>query len=133
MYVKMRLEGVPVNTAIATIPPQKLRRARVLLGLTQVEAGRALGQVRPETVSRWENRSSSRVRHLHAQTARYLIEIARMLQDVAPTEEDRRRFLNSPQPELRGKTPRQVLLEDPPFGARQVYDLLGRILHGIPS
>ena len=133
MYVKMRLEGVPVSTAIATIPPQKLRRARVLLGLTQVEAGRALGQVRPETVSRWENRSSSRVRHLHAQTARCLIEIARMLQDVAPTEEDRRRFLNSPQPELRGKTPRQVLLEDPPFGARQVYDLLGRILHGIPS
>jgi uncharacterized protein (DUF2384 family) len=133
MYVKMRPEGAPVSTAIETIPPQKLRKARVLLGLTQVEAGRALGQVRPETVSRWENRSSSRVRPLHARTARYLVEIARMLQGVAPTEEDRRRFLNSPQPDLRGKTPRQVLLEDPPFGARQVYDLLGRILHGIPS
>jgi len=56
-----------------------------------------------------------------------------MLREVAPTDEDRRRFLNSPQPDLRGKTPRQVMLEDPPFGARQIYDLLGRILHGIPS
>jgi uncharacterized protein (DUF2384 family) len=70
---------------------------------------------------------------LHAQTARYLIEIAGMLQDVAPTDEARRAFLNSPQPDLHGKTPRQVMLEDPPFGARQVYDLLGWILHGIPS
>lgn len=121
-----------MSTVTGTIPPQKLRKARVLLGLTQVEAGRALGHVRPETVSRWESRSA-RVRPLHAQTARYLIDIARMLQYVAPTDDDRRRFLSSPQPDLRGKTPRQVMLEDPPFGARQVYDLLGRILHGIPS
>ncbi|MGQ0548118.1 MAG: antitoxin Xre/MbcA/ParS toxin-binding domain-containing protein [Armatimonadota bacterium] len=77
--------------------------------------------------------SSARVRPLHAQTTRYLIEIARMVQYVAPTDKDRRRFLLSPQPDLRGKTPRQVMLEDPPFGARQVYDLLGRIPHGIPS
>ena len=133
MYVKMELEGKGVSAAVDVIPPQKLRRARVLLGLTQVEAGRALGHVRPETVSRWEGRSSAKVRPLHARTARYLIEIARMLRDVAPTDEDRRRFLNSPQPDLRGKTPRQVMLEDPPFGARQVYDLLGRILHGVPS
>ncbi len=129
----MEPEGKPVSTAIETIPPQKLRKARVLLGLTQVEAGRALGHVRSETVSRWESRGSAKVRPLHAQTARYLIEIARMVQHVAPTDEDRRRFLTSPQPDLRGKTPRQVMLEDPPFGARQVYDLLGRILHGVPS
>lgn len=133
MYVKMEPEGETVSTVIENIPPQKLRKARVLLGLTQVEAGRALGHVRSETVSRWESRSSARVRPLHAQTARYLIEIARMLQHVAPADEDRRRFLNSAQPDLGGKTPRQVMLEDPPFGARQVYDLLGRILHGIPS
>lgn len=122
-----------MNTVIETIPPQKLRKARVLLGLTQVEAGRALGHVRSETVSRWESRAGVKVRPLHAQTARYLIEIARMLGHVAPTGQDRRRFLTSPQPDLHGKTPHQVMLEDPPFGARQVYDLLGRILHGIPS
>ncbi|MGH2373493.1 MAG: antitoxin Xre/MbcA/ParS toxin-binding domain-containing protein [bacterium] len=118
---------------IETILPQKLRKARVLLGLTQVEAGRALGHVRSETVSRWESRGAAKVRPLHAQTARYLIEIARMLRHVAPTGEDRRLFLDSPQPDLGRKTPRQVMLEDPPFGARQVYDLLGRILHGVPS
>ena len=133
MYVKIESEDEMVSTLAETIPPQKLRKARVVLGLTQIEAGRALGRVRAETVSRWESRAPARVRPLHAQTARTLIEIARMLQHVAPTDEDRRRFLNSPQPDLRGKTPRQVMLEDPPFGARQVYDLLGRILHGIPS
>lgn len=121
-------------SAIAvTIQPQRLRKARALLGLTQVETGKALGRVRPETVSRWESRASAKVRPLHAQTVRYLIEIARMLRSVAPSAEDRRGFLNSPQPDLRGKTPRRVMLEDPPFGARQVYDLLGRILHGVPS
>lgn len=129
----MRSEGNTVNAVIETIPPQKFRKARALLGLTQVEAARALGHVRPETVSRWESRGSAKVRPLHAQTARYLIEIAHMLRHVAPTDEDRRRFLNSPQPDLGRKTPRQVILEDPPFGARQVYDLLGRILHGVPS
>jgi len=122
-----------LSPVIERIPPQKLRKARVLLGLTQVEAARALGHVRPETVSRWESRGPAKARPLHAQTARYLIEIARMLRLVAPTDDDRRRFLNSPQPDLGWKTPRQVILEDPPFGARQVYDLLGRILHGVPS
>lgn len=122
-----------MRRVIETVAAQKLRKARVLLSLTQVEAGQALGHVRPETVSRWESRRSAKVRPLHAQTARYLIEIAHMLQHVAPTDKDRRRFLNSPQPDLGRKTPRQVILEDPPFGARQVYDLLGRILHGVPS
>jgi uncharacterized protein (DUF2384 family) len=132
MYVKMAWEVI-MSAVAATIQPQKLRKARTLLGLTQVEAGRALGRVRPETVSRWESRTSAKVRPLHAQMARYLIEVARMLRHVAPGAEDRRRFLNSPQPDLRGKTPRQVMLNDPPFGARAVYDLLGRILHGVPS
>lgn len=122
-----------MSAVAATIQPQRLRKARSLLGLTQVEAGRALGRVRAETVSRWESRASAKVRPLHAQTAHYLIEVARMLRQVAPSAEDRQRFLTSPQPDLRGKTPRQVMLDDPPFGARAVYDLLGRILHGVPS
>ncbi|HEV2356169.1 MAG TPA: antitoxin Xre/MbcA/ParS toxin-binding domain-containing protein [bacterium] len=121
-----------MSTATATIAPQKLRKARTVLGLTQAEAGHALGRVRAETVSRWESRQW-RVRAVHAQTARYFIQIARMLQEVAPTAEEQQAFLNSPQPDLHGKTPRQIMLDDPPFGAREVYDLLGRIVHGIPA
>ncbi len=121
-----------MGTTTATIAPRQLRKARAVLGLTQAEAGHALGRVRPETVSRWESRQW-RVRPIHAQTVRYLIQIARMLQEVARTPDEQRAFLNSPQPDLHGKTPRQVMLDDPPFGAREVYDLLGRILHGIPA
>jgi len=73
------------------------------------------------------------MRAVHAQTARYFIDIARMLQKVAPTAEEQQVFLRSPQPDLHGKTPRQVMLDDAPFGAREVYDLLGRIVYGIPA
>ena len=121
-----------MRTATTTIAPQKLRKARTMLGLTQAEAGHALGRVRPETVSRWENRRG-RVRAAHAQTARYLIQIARMLEEVAPTAESRQAFLNSPQPDLHGKMPRRIMLTHPPFGVREVYDFLGRIVHGIPA
>lgn len=45
--------------------------------------------------------------------------------------EDTRRFLRTPHPMLAGKTPLGAAMSE--LGARQVEDLLAKIVHGLPS
>lgn len=121
---------------VMAIAPERLRRARLTLHFTQLNAGIALGHVRPETVSRWERskrKESVKVQPLYAETMRQLAMAADLLEELYDTNEERLAFLNSPQPELMGRTPRMAMLEDPPFGLRDVVRLLGRMAEGIPT
>jgi putative toxin-antitoxin system antitoxin component (TIGR02293 family) len=45
--------------------------------------------------------------------------------------EDARRFLTTPHPALRHKTPIDAAMTE--LGARQVEELLGQIFHGLPA
>lgn len=122
-----------MSVAIA-IRPTKLRKARAALGLTQAEAARALGGVRPETVSRWEHKQGSmRMRALHVQTIKYLNDIAELLIDLMPDRTARREFLARPHAQLGNRSPLDVMLKDPPYGLREVWRLLLRVAHGIPA
>jgi len=122
-----------MSVAVA-VHPTKLRKARTLLGLTQVEAARALGGVRPETVSRWEHKQGRvRTRALHAQTITYLSDIAELLTALVPDRAAQREFLTRPHPRLGRRSPLDVMLNDPPYGLREVWRLLLRVAHGIPA
>jgi putative toxin-antitoxin system antitoxin component (TIGR02293 family) len=60
--------------------------------------------------------------------------VARVIATAMYVWDDRaaaRRFLNTPHPELGGRTPLEVAYTE--LGARQVEELLGRILYGIPA
>ena len=121
---------------VMVVAPDEVREARQILGLTQLQTGVAFGGVRPETISRWERSSLQNrpnVRPLHAEIMRQLTQAANLLQELYPDDADRREFLNSPQRELGGRTPVEAMLQDPPYGLRDVARLLGRMAEGIPT
>lgn len=109
-----------------------LRRARSTLDLSQSTAARALG-VRQETISRWEQSDRPTIRRASTQPARELVEIASLLLDLYPDPERRRAFLHQPQSGLDHRRPIDVLSERPPYGVHEVWQLLMRVAHGIPS
>jgi len=121
---------------VMVVAPDDVREARQVLGLTQIQAGIAFGGVRPETISRWERssrRNRPRIRPLHADIMRQFTSAAGLLLELYPEHDDRSAFLNSPQRELQGRTPIEAMLQDPPYGVRDVVRLLGRIAEGIPT
>lgn len=121
---------------VMIVDPKEMKEARNILGFTQIQAGVALGNVRPETVSRWERASRNdrpNMRGIHVETTRQLTETADLLVDLYPDKEDRTRFLQTPQRELGGKSPYEAIMQDPPYGLRDVARLLGRMAEGIPA
>jgi uncharacterized protein (DUF2384 family) len=104
-----------------------------VLNLTQAEAGLALGGIRQETISRWEQDSRLEVRRASTQPIRELIEVATLLLDLYPDPRHRREFLDRPQRGLAGQRPADVLKERPPYGIHEVWRLLMQVAHGIPS
>ena len=120
--------------AVATrLRGSALRRARGVLNLTQAEAGLALGGVRQETISRWEQDTRLQVRRPSAQPIRELIEVATLLLDLYPDPQRRREFLHRTQRGLHGRLPIDVLKERPPYGIHEVWQLFVRVAHGIPA
>ena len=123
-------------STVMAVAPNDMREARLTLGLTQVQLGAAFGGVRPETISRWErapSRFKLKVRPLHAEIMRQLTQATDLLQELYPDKEALAQFLNTPQRELGNRTPREAMLEDPPYGLRDVVRLLGRMAEGIPT
>ena len=137
IYVINIVEKDKISMAtIMVVSPDEVREARHVLGLTQLQTGVAFGGVRPETISRWERSSRDvqlRVRPLHAEIMKQLTQAASLLQEIYKDKGARRAFLNSPQRELGGLSPIEVILRDPPYGLRDVVRLLGRIAEGIPT
>ena len=116
--------------------PADVKEARLILGFTQVQAGVALGNVRSETVSRWERSPRNirpNIRGIHVQSTRQFTETADLLIEIYPDKNDRMIFLDTPQPELGGLSPRDAIMQDPPYGLRDVVRLLGRMAEGIPT
>ena len=123
-------------TTVMAVAPKDVREARNTLGFTQIQLGAAFGGVRPETISRWERASSRyqlKVRPLHAEIMRQLTQATDLIQEFYPDKEDRMQFLNTPQRELGNRSPIETILQDPPYGLRDVVHLLGRMAEGIPT
>ena len=64
---------------------------------------------------------------------RQLTQTADLLQELYPDNADRTQFLNTPQRELGNRTPIETILQDSPYGLRDVVHLLGRLAEGIPT
>ena len=79
--------------------PGDLKKARHVLGFTQIQAGVALGGVRSETISRWENSPRGerpKVREIHVETTKQFTQVADLLVDLYPDKEDQMIFLHTP-------------------------------------
>ena len=121
---------------VMIVDPQDVKEARKILGFTQVQAGVAVGNVRSETISRWERSPKDtplKMRGLHVETTMQLTQTADLLLDLYPDKNDRMKFLHTPQRELGGRSPYDAIMQDPPYGLRDVVRLLGRMAEGIPT
>ena len=121
---------------VMIVDPIDVKEARAILGFTQVQAGIAVGNVRSETISRWERSPKNKplkMRGIHVETTLQLTQTADLLLDLYPDKNDRLKFLHTPQRELGGKSPYDVIMEEPPYGLRDVVRLLGRMAEGIPT
>jgi putative toxin-antitoxin system antitoxin component (TIGR02293 family) len=66
----------------------------------------------------------------HSQRTERLARVFALAESVWRNQGEARRFMNTPHPELDGRTPLKVALTE--IGARQVEEVLERGLHGLP-
>jgi uncharacterized protein (DUF2384 family) len=136
--IREEIESIAAKRVSLAVPTplrgSALRHARGVLNLTQAEAGLALGGIRQETISRWEQGTLLKLRRASAQPIRELVELATLLVDMYPNPQRRREFLHRPQRGLGDQHPANVLLKErPPNGIHKVWLLLIEVAHGIPS
>lgn len=66
----------------------------------------------------------------HGQKAERLARVFAMAEAAWGDEEEARRFMNTPHPELGGRTPLAAAMTE--LGARQIEEIIERGLHGLP-
>jgi len=117
------------------ISPKDFRKARIILGLTQTQAGIVLGNVSTGRIGYWERSQEDtlpKMKDLDSNTISQFIQLAEFLVDFFPDKADRERFLQTPKLALCEKPPFEAIMKDPPNGLREVFQFLGRLAHGIP-
>jgi len=116
------------------ISPKDFRKARIILGLTQTQAGIVLGNVSPGRIGYWERSPKDtlpEMKDLDANTINQFIQLAEHLVDFFPDKADRERFLQIPSRALSEKTPFEAIMKDPPNGLQEVVQFLTRLAHGV--
>ena len=73
---------------------------------------------------------SAHLNPAHSQKAERLARVFAMVEDIWQDETDARQFMNTPHPELNGRTPLEVAMTE--VGARQVEEVIERGRHGLP-
>ena len=116
------------------ISPKDFIKARTILGLTQTQVGIVLGNISPGRIGYWERSQKDtlpKIKDLDSNTINQFIQLAEHLVDFFPDKADRVRFLQAPSLVLRGKSPFDALMKDPPNGLHEVVQFLTRLAHGI--
>ncbi len=109
------------------LPKRALRQVveRVFRGRTEVR--KAIFRVVPEAT--WKRRT--RLSPLESERTERLARVVAAAEFVWSSREVAREWLTRPHPELGGRTPLDAALSE--VGARQVEELLDRVLYGIPA
>jgi putative toxin-antitoxin system antitoxin component (TIGR02293 family) len=118
-----------LNDAVAEgLPKAALRQTASRIFTGKMEQRRLMNRIVPEaTFKRRRNR-------LNATESARTERIARVVADAEYVWDDRddaRRFLTTPHPALRGRSPLDTAMTE--LGARQVEEILGKIFHGLPA
>lgn len=78
----------------------------------------------------WKRRRD-RLSPAESERTERLARVIALSEEVWGNEDESRRFLSAPHPELGGKTPLDAALTE--IGARQAEELMARILYGLPA
>lgn len=86
--------------------------------------------VRYKIIPRATYQRSDRLNAQYSETTERLARVFAIVQALWQDEEAVRRFMNTPHPELGGKTPLEAALTE--IGGRQVEEIIERGMHGLP-
>jgi putative toxin-antitoxin system antitoxin component (TIGR02293 family) len=128
--LRRRLESLAaLNDAVAQgLPKTALRQTASRIFPGKIEQRLLMNRIVPEaTFKRRRDRLSAAESERTERIARVMANAEYVWDD----REDARRFLTTPHPALRHKTPVDAAMTE--LGARQVEELLGQIFHGLPA
>jgi putative toxin-antitoxin system antitoxin component (TIGR02293 family) len=118
-----------LNDAVAEgLPKAALRQTASRIFTGKAEQRQLMNRIVPEaTFKRRRDRLSTAESERTERIARVVADAEYVWDD----RDDARRFLTSPHPALRHKTPIDAAMSE--LGARQVEEILAKIFHGIPA
>jgi putative toxin-antitoxin system antitoxin component (TIGR02293 family) len=118
-----------LNAAVAQgLPKTALRQTASRIFPGKLEQRQLMNRIVPEaTFKRRRDRLSAAESERTERVARVIANAEYVWDDRA----DARRFLTTPHPALRHKTPIDSAMTE--LGARQVEEILGQIFHGLPA
>jgi len=128
--LRRRLESLAaLNDAVAQgLPKTALRQTASRIFPGKIEQRLLMNRIVPEaTFKRRRDRLSAAESERTERIARVMANAEYVWDD----REEARRFLTTPHPALRHKTPVDAAMTE--LGARQVEELLGQIFHGLPA
>jgi putative toxin-antitoxin system antitoxin component (TIGR02293 family) len=118
-----------LNDAVAAgLPKAALRQTASRIFTGKTEQRQLMNRIVPEaTFKRRRDRLSS----AESERTERIARVVANAEYVWGDSDDARRFLTTPHPALRARTPLDTAMTE--LGARQVEEILGKILYGLPS
>jgi putative toxin-antitoxin system antitoxin component (TIGR02293 family) len=125
-----RLESLAaLNDAVASgLPKATLRQTASRIFAGKMEQKQLMNRIVPEATFK---RRRDRLSATESERTERIARVVANAEYVWGNRDDARRFLTTPHPALRGRTPLNTGMTE--LGARQVEEILGKIFHGLPA
>ncbi len=118
-----------LNDAVSQgLPKAALRETASRVFTSKAEQKRLMNRIVPEATFK---RRRDRLSATESERTERMARVVANAEYVWDDRDDARRFLTTPHPALRGKSPINAAMTE--LGARQVEEILGKIFHGLPS
>lgn len=110
------------------LPKAALRQAASRIFQGKTEQKQLMNRIVPEATFK---RRRERLSAVESERTERIARMVANAEHVWGDRDDARRFLTTPHPALRGRTPLDTAMTE--LGARHVEEILGRIFHGLPA
>ena len=118
-----------LNDVVASgLPKAALRQTASRIFPGKTDQKRLMNRIVPEATFK---RRRDRLSAAESERTERIARVVAYAEYVWGGLEDARRFLTTPHPALRGKSPLDTAMTE--LGARQVEEILGKIFHGLPA
>jgi putative toxin-antitoxin system antitoxin component (TIGR02293 family) len=118
-----------LNDAVAAgLPKAALRQTASRIFTGKMDQKQLMNRIVPEATFK---RRRDRLSAAESERTERIARVVANAEHVWDDRDDARRFLTTPHPALRGRSPLDTAMTE--LGARQVEELLGKIFHGLPA
>jgi putative toxin-antitoxin system antitoxin component (TIGR02293 family) len=118
-----------LNDAVALgLPKAALRQIASRIFADKAEQKKLMNRIVPEATFK---RRRHRLSAAESERTERIARVTANAEYVWADRDDARRFLTTPHPALRGRSPLDMAMTE--LGARQVEEVLGKIFHGLPA